>query len=148
MTTGAWKRLDTGKERKRRGLEKVEEGLEVLTANPIELQRPDAGDRRWWSSLRTTEVAHTRVGNGAATWAQARTALQDGVARTMRSRATRKCCKATVARRARGRREATHGLKPVRGKEGEQGRATLRNQLALARERGENHRPRTRVPPR
>ena len=42
MTTGAWKRLDTGKERKRRGLEKVEEGLEVLTANPIELHRQDA----------------------------------------------------------------------------------------------------------
>lgn len=32
--------------------------------------------------------------------------------------------------------------------EGKQGRATLRDQLALTRERGENHRPRTGVPPR
>ena len=44
-TNGAWKWLDTGKERKRHGLEKVEEGLEVLTAKPIELQWLDTGDQ-------------------------------------------------------------------------------------------------------
>ncbi|CAD6257867.1 unnamed protein product [Miscanthus lutarioriparius] len=76
MTTRAWERLDTGKERKRRGFEKVEEGLEVLTAKPIEPQRLDAGDQRWWSSPRKNrDGAHPsreRSGNVA----QARTALQ------------------------------------------------------------------------
>ena len=44
MTTGAWERLDTGKERKRHSLEKVVEGSEVLTTKPIKLQRLNAGE--------------------------------------------------------------------------------------------------------
>jgi hypothetical protein len=46
-TSGARERLDTG-ERKRRGLEEVEEGLEVLTADLIELRWFVRGDRRRW----------------------------------------------------------------------------------------------------
>jgi hypothetical protein len=47
-TSRARERLDTGKERKRRGLEEVEEGLEVLTANLIEPRWFVHGDRRRW----------------------------------------------------------------------------------------------------
>jgi hypothetical protein len=67
-TSGAQERLDTGKERKRRGLEEVEEGLEVLTADLIELRWLVRGDQTEVACFCAQEQRREEPGMARLVW--------------------------------------------------------------------------------
>ena len=90
----AYRELGTGREKRNRGLGKMDDGLEVLRVDPIEVRWPDEGDRRGW--LVSTEKAH-KLERGRRR-ARSRTARQLGVVEEAASELVRRCSPLTCCR--------------------------------------------------